>query len=401
MLDDYGALIRSGQEIVPDFAAQEMQRQMLQLRKMQISAAVQEAQREAEDEKTFQTDIAGVFANPTPEAYSRLILKHPKRAEAVKKGWEMLDESRRRTDLTQLGEIYAASSNGRYDVAAKILRKRIEADKAANGEAADTADEEELIADLESGDPQRQKSAMAFVGIMGSAIAGPDKWAKMHPNEQFTLTPGSQRFDAFGNVVASVPFAPRPLTVGEGDTIIEYQPGGGGPASGGAGSSTPRGVRNNNPGNLRDGPFAKSQPGYKGADADGFAVFDTSQAGMAAQTVLLANKYLSKGINTADAIVEKYAPASENSAESRANYKAHIASALGIGINDPIPVERAGELAQAVAGFENGTSGGQGGKPKVIAKGAPKTVKPSETRVLNGKTYYKINGRWYDNAEGV
>src|SRR3546814_5331772 len=38
-----------------------------------------------------------------------------------------------------------------------------------------------------------------------------------------------------------------------------------------------RSVRNNNPGNLRDSPFTRQLPGYQGADADGFAVFDRSE----------------------------------------------------------------------------------------------------------------------------
>src|ERR1700745_3350557 len=37
-------------------------------------------------------------------------------------------------------------------------------------------------------------------------------------------------------------------------------------AGGGGGAGAPRGVRNNNPGNIEDGEFAKSQPGYMGSD---------------------------------------------------------------------------------------------------------------------------------------
>jgi hypothetical protein len=112
---------------------------------------------------------------------------------------------------------------------------------------------------------------------------------------------------------------------------------------------------------------------------------------------LLSGKYLSKGLNTPDAIVERYAPASENSPEARANYKAHIVKKLGLGsISDQIGPGRGMELAQAMAEFENGIGGGSGGDgPKVIAQGDPKQAKPQETRVVNGQVYVKVDGRWY------
>jgi len=38
--------------------------------------------------------------------------------------------------------------------------------------------------------------------------------------EQFTLTPGSKRYDAEGNLVAEAPFAPQYKTVGEGQSLV-------------------------------------------------------------------------------------------------------------------------------------------------------------------------------------
>src|SRR5262249_27294022 len=55
----------------------------------------------------------------------------------------------------------------------------------------------------------------------------------------------------------------------------------GGPPNG----EMPRGLRNNNPGNIEDGPLAKALPGYKGSDGR-FAVFDTPENGVNAADAL-------------------------------------------------------------------------------------------------------------------
>jgi hypothetical protein len=48
-----------------------------------------------------------------------------------------------------------------------------------------------------------------------------------------------------------------------------------------------RNMRNNNPGNLKDGPFAKSLAGYDGQDEDGFAKFKSADAGQSALVAML------------------------------------------------------------------------------------------------------------------
>lgn len=68
------------------------------------------------------------------------------------------------------------------------------------------------------------------------------------------------------------------------------------------GAPTARSVRNNNPGNMEDGKFAKSQPGYVGSDGR-FAKFATAAQGAAAQEALLG-KYLARGQTTVRSIIE-------------------------------------------------------------------------------------------------
>lgn len=68
------------------------------------------------------------------------------------------------------------------------------------------------------------------------------------------------------------------------------------------GSPSARSVRNNNPGNIQDGAFARSQPGYVGGDGR-FARFNSQQAGQNAQVALL-RRYLNRGQVTVRSIIE-------------------------------------------------------------------------------------------------
>jgi hypothetical protein len=131
-----------------------------------------------------------------------------------------------------------------------------------------------------------------------------------------------------------------------------------------------------NPGALKDGAFARSQPGYTGASA-GFATFESPAAGAAAQENLLRTAYVGKGVNTINKIINKYAPQGpENSAASVSNYKKYVAQKAGVDINAPISDAQIPAVAQAMREFETGQTGGArtpaaGGKTPVIKGTAP------------------------------
>lgn len=180
-----------------------------------------------------------------------------------------------------------------------------------------------------------------------------------------------------GNIMRTVPRAPEfkiiPNGTG-GSSYGVYDPNTGGfgngaapaPATGGvppaiaaptgnsAGAS--RGDRNGNPGNLKDGPFARSQPGYIGSDGT-FAKFAPG-AGILAQENLLRSRYFGRGINTVNGIVDTYLGAGndENSAASRQNYKNYVAGRLGIDPSQPIPPSRLRDVGQAMREFETGNT---------------------------------------------
>jgi hypothetical protein len=135
-----------------------------------------------------------------------------------------------------------------------------------------------------------------------------------------------------------------------------------------------------NPGALKDGAFAKSQPGYAGASG-GFATFKTPEDGIAAQENLLRGSYVNKGFNTVSKIIDRYAPQGpENSAASVSNYKKYVAQKAGVDINAPITAAQVPAVAKAMREFETGnTSGGgsaAGGAP-IVVKGSGAKAKPS------------------------
>jgi hypothetical protein len=119
---------------------------------------------------------------------------------------------------------------------------------------------------------------------------------------------------------------------------------------GGGGAGAPRGVRNNNPGNIEDGAFAKSQPGYMGSDGR-FAKFDSVANGTNALDGLLTKNYA--GL-TVSQLINKYAPPGENNSSA---YAATVAKRLGIDVNsvpDMSNPEVRSALRQSIVSVEQG-----------------------------------------------
>lgn len=112
-----------------------------------------------------------------------------------------------------------------------------------------------------------------------------------------------------------------------------------------------RGIRNNNPGNIRHGGTKWQGMSAEQTDA-AFVQFDTPEAGIRALAVLL-NTYATKyGLNTVRGIINRYAPTSEN---NTAAYIIAVSDALRVFPDQPISVKaRQSELIQAIIKHENG-----------------------------------------------
>jgi len=112
-------------------------------------------------------------------------------------------------------------------------------------------------------------------------------------------------------------------------------------------TTKPRGIRNNNPGNIRDnGTNWQGRIGGDGA----YVIFDTPENGIRAMTRVLMS-YQARGIDTVREIIYTWAPPSEN---NTAAYMQAVASAMGV---DPDTIiTRASWLAlvKAIIRHENG-----------------------------------------------
>lgn len=189
--------------------------------------------------------------------------------------------------------------------------------------------------------------------------------------------------------LGAVPFVPDYVNVSEGGKAVPktpiLPPGFGGASDPTAGlprigesrpapvaaAGQPRSVRNNNPGNLEDGPFTRSQPGYKGSDGR-FAIFESPDAGHAAQVALLGS-YGKRGINTVEAIINRWAPPTENDTGGYVNF---VAQKAGVKPGDPIDMsdpEILGRVADAIRIFE----GGPQSKSNPAPASAPAAVRAS------------------------
>lgn len=120
-------------------------------------------------------------------------------------------------------------------------------------------------------------------------------------------------------------------------------------------ATAPRGIRNNNPGNIRPGSPWQGSLGSDGGPGGGYLKFDTPANGLRALAKLLRN-YQSSGQNTIRSIISKWAPASDSN--NTTAYIAQVVKALGMGADEPLNVrsndDRLARLVAAIIKHENG-----------------------------------------------
>ncbi|EAA2779312.1 structural protein [Salmonella enterica subsp. enterica serovar Teko] len=118
--------------------------------------------------------------------------------------------------------------------------------------------------------------------------------------------------------------------------------------------NTPRGIRNNNPGNIRQGDdwqglVAKSQRTDKS-----FCQFTTPEYGIRAMIIILRNYQHRHGLNTVTGIINRWAPSSENNTQAYIN---SVAQATGVAPDQRIDTTDSRfmvKLLQAIIRHENG-----------------------------------------------
>jgi len=118
-----------------------------------------------------------------------------------------------------------------------------------------------------------------------------------------------------------------------------------------------RGIRNHNPGNLREPPGGGDKwMGERASDDDpDFEEFDTPQYGIRALAKVLLNYYRRLGLCTIEQIITRFAPPTENDTKA---YIAQVSRRLGVPSDEEIVVTRIGTLellVRAIIQHENGT----------------------------------------------
>ncbi len=115
----------------------------------------------------------------------------------------------------------------------------------------------------------------------------------------------------------------------------------------------PRGIRNNNPGNIRLSS-AKWQGQKKFQMDTGFVEFDEPVFGLRALMRLLLNYYYRHGLDTVESIINRYAPPHENATDGYIN---HVCRILHVGRRQKIALsekDRLVGLTRAICRHENG-----------------------------------------------
>lgn len=122
--------------------------------------------------------------------------------------------------------------------------------------------------------------------------------------------------------------------------------------------NTPRGIRNNNPGNVKD--FGVDWIGLAPRETwDGeetFCVFDMPWWGIRALARILKNYYYRRNLRTLAQIIGRYAPKGDRNDEQA--YAGFVARSIGVKPDDELPAmgfTQLREIIPAIIKFENGS----------------------------------------------
>ena len=114
-----------------------------------------------------------------------------------------------------------------------------------------------------------------------------------------------------------------------------------------------RGERNANPGNIRKSTIPWQGMAEKQPDSS-FVTFTNAMWGIRAICKILLSYQRKHGLNTVHAIIDRWAPPSENDTSA---YVAHVANVLNVGEDAPINLQDDGvleALTRAIIAHENG-----------------------------------------------
>jgi len=120
-------------------------------------------------------------------------------------------------------------------------------------------------------------------------------------------------------------------------------------------ATAPRGIRNNNPGNIRKShePWRGLLPADEQTDS-AFFRFSAPEWGIRALAVILRTYQAKHGLKTVRAMIQRWAPPTENDTDA---YVAAVAKAVGVAPDEPIDLRDAATtrgMVLAIIRHENG-----------------------------------------------
>lgn len=121
------------------------------------------------------------------------------------------------------------------------------------------------------------------------------------------------------------------------------------------GSNNSRGIRNNNPGNIRWGDEWKGLVPEAQRTDKSFCQFKAPEFGIRAMIIILRNYQSKYGLKTITGIIKRWAPPNENDTQA---YIRSVAQATGTDADKPIDLTDSRKLfplLQAIIKHENGT----------------------------------------------
>lgn len=127
-------------------------------------------------------------------------------------------------------------------------------------------------------------------------------------------------------------------------------------------SSLPRGLRNNNPGNIRKNSDVFQ--GEKTSSDREFKQFKSMAYGYRAIFKILSNYYRNYKLDTIRKMIGRWAPENENDTEA---YIKAVADYSGIPADDPIDINDREQMIRIVAGMSKVENGREGDMSDVIA----------------------------------
>ena len=126
----------------------------------------------------------------------------------------------------------------------------------------------------------------------------------------------------------------------------------------------PRGIRNNNPGNIRKS--AADWLGEIDGQDDAFETFDTPEHGIRALAKILLNYQRKRKLRTISQIISRWAPPNENDTTS---YENAVVVAAGAGVDAVIDLENPETLSRIVVAIIHHENGQQPYSVQQISSG--------------------------------